>query len=137
MEFGKDRHRSGWVRLTSAACSCRGAGRCSQFGTNLACRQSSSLFCTSFSLLVISNGLPFLPADLSASFQVPLPEAGARSLACCCILVGHKLWTAELTQRITIGGHCWTLTNIINTQVVAAGLFFKFTLIKISFIFKT
>lgn len=80
---------------------------------------------------------PFLPADLQASFQVPLPEAGACSFAPCCLLVGHELRTAELTERITIGGHCWTLTNIINTQVVAVGLFFKFTLIKISFIFKT
>lgn len=91
----------------------------------------------SFCCLLFLITFPSLPADLQAPFQVRLPEAGACSPACCCLLVGHELRTAELTQRITVGGHCWTLTNFINTQVVAVGLFFKFTLIKISFIFKT
>lgn len=98
---------------------------------------SFSFLAPSFCCLLFLITTPYLPTDLQASCQVPLPEAGACSLACCCLLVGHELWTVELTHRITTGGHCWTLTNITNTPVVAAGLFFKFTLIKISLIFKT
>lgn len=97
----------------------------------------TSFAAPSFCCLLFPITFPFLPADLQASFQVRLPEAGACSLAGRCLLVGRELRTSELRERITIGGHCWTLTNIINTQVVAVGLFFKFTLIKISFIFKT
>lgn len=98
---------------------------------------TGTLLGTSFCCLSFLITIPFLPTDLQASFPVPLPEAGACSLASCCLLVGRELQTVELTHRITTGGHCWTLTNIINTPVVAAGLFFKFTLIKISLIFKT
>lgn len=82
---------------------------------------TGTLLGTSFCCLSFLITILFLPTDLQASFPVPLPEAGACSLASCCLLVGRELQTVELTHRITTGGHCWTLTNIINTLVVAAG----------------
>lgn len=104
---------------------CSRAGLYSPFHTDLTRSILLSFSAPSFHCSLFLITFSFLPADLQASFQVRLPKAGACSLACCCLLVGHELWTAELTQRITIGGHCWTLTNIINTQVVAVGLFFQ------------
>lgn len=115
---------------------CSRARPCSRAHTDLPHGHSFSFLAPSFCCLLFLITNPFPPTDLQASCQVPLPEAGACSLACCCLLVGHELWTVELAHRITTGGHCWTLTNITNTPVVAAGLFFKFTLIKISLIFK-
>lgn len=117
---------------------CSRTGLSSPFHAPLARRAGIRSFSApSFGCWLFLRTFPFLPADLQASFQVRLPEAGACGFAPCGLLVGRELWTAELAGRITIGGHCWTLTNIVNTQVVAVGLFFKFTLIKISFIFKT
>lgn len=126
-------HQQNWPPLHF----CSRTGPCSQAHTDLPHRHSFHFLAPSLCCLSFLITIPFLPTDLQASFQVPLPEAGACSLASCCLLVGRELQTVELTHRITTGGHCWTLTNIINTPVVAAGLFFKFTLIKISLIFKT
>lgn len=82
------------MRLDPIARSCRGRG--DAFSSVL---PLPSLSCTGSLLPVVPNGLPFPPTGLPASFQVCLPEAGACSSARCRILVGHKLWTAELTQN--------------------------------------